>query len=429
MEDFGGPMPTAAMPDAIGPDRPVALWTRDAHSVWANSEALVRAGITAATGDPPGGVIDRDAAGTPSGTLQENAIRLVSQLLPPTLPAAWEEAIRRAQAELHALGITACHEASLDAELFEPYRAVAARGELTMRVEASLYWDDRGGDDELDGLIERRAAGTVGRLRMRGAKLFQDGVAESFTAAMLDSYRDAAGAPTGSHGLSLFEPERLSEVVARLDDAGFQVQVHAIGDRAVRETLDAFEHAAGANGRRDARHHIAHVQFVHPDDVGRFAGLGVVANVTPYWAVLSGYVENMTIPFVSDDAAASMYAFGRLARAGARLAIGSDWTVSTPDPMLQLEVAVNRRRPGYPLDKVLLAQERLELEAAIEAATLGSAFVNHLDDVTGSITVGKLADLVVLDRDLFDRGAGEIHEARVILTLVEGETVYAAPNS
>jgi predicted amidohydrolase YtcJ len=152
----------------------------------------------------------------------------------------------------------------------------------------------------------------------------------------------------------------------------------------------------------------------------------VVANVTPYWAVLSGYVEDLTIPFVSEAAAASMYPFGSLARAGARLAFGSDWTVSTPDPLLQLEVAVNRRRPGYPLDKVLSAPERLELEAAVEAATLGSAFVNHLDDVTGSITVGKLADIVVLDRDLFDRGAGEIHEARVILTLVEGETVYAA---
>jgi predicted amidohydrolase YtcJ len=404
----------------------VALWTRDGHSVWANSVALARAGITAATPDPPGGVIDRDAAGVPSGTLQENAIRLVEALLPPTPPGAWEEAVRRAQSQLHALGITACQEASLEPELFEPYRAVAERGELTMRMEASLYWSDLRGDEQLAELVERRAAGTVGRMRMRGAKLFQDGVAESFTAAMLDSYRGADGAPTGSHGLSLFEPERLRHVVSLLDGAGFQVQVHAIGDRAVRETLDALEHAAGTNGRRDARHHIVHVQFAHPDDVGRFAELGVVANVTPYWAVLSGYVEDLTIPFVSEAAAASMYPFGSLARAGARLAFGSDWTVSTPDPLLQLEVAVNRRRPGYPLDKVLSAPERLELEAAVEAATLGSAFVNHLDDVTGSITVGKLADLVVLDRDLFDRGAGEIHEARVILTLVEGETVYAA---
>jgi predicted amidohydrolase YtcJ len=211
-----------------------------------------------------------------------------------------------------------------------------------------------------------------------------------------------------------------------LDAHGFQVHIHAIGDRAVRECLDAFEHAQRTNGVRDARFHLAHVQFVHPADLPRFASLGVAANMTPYWAVLSGYVEDLTLPHISEQAAAGMYPLGSLHRAGARLAFGSDWTVSTPDPMLQLEVAVNRRRPGFPADRVLLSEERLDLETAVAAATLGSAWVNGLDDVTGSIEVGKLADLVVLDRDLFDRGAGEIHEARVTQTLVEGVTVFAA---
>jgi predicted amidohydrolase YtcJ len=180
------------------------------------------------------------------------------------------------------------------------------------------------------------------------------------------------------------------------------------------------------NGRRDARFHIAHVQFAHPDDLPRFASLGVVANVTPYWAVRSGYVEDLTLPHGSAEAGAGMYAFASIARAGGRLAFGSDWSVSTPDPLLQLEVAVNRRRPGYAEDRVLLPDERLDLDTALAAATLGSAYVNHLDDVTGSIEVGKLADLVVLDRDLHDRGAGEIHEARVQLTLAEGEAVFDA---
>ncbi len=425
MDDFGGPMPTAALLDSVVPDRPTMLWTRDGHSVWVNSAALAAAGITAATPDPAGGVIDRDTSGAPSGTLQENAIRLVERLVPPTPAADWEAGILRAQAELHELGITACQEASLDAALFGPYRAVAERGALTMRTEGNLWWDPERGDEQLEELLERRSHGTVGRLRIRGAKLFQDGVVESYTAAMLDPYRDA-GVATGTTGISLFEPERLRRVVEALDGHGFQVQIHAIGDRAVRECLDAFEHAQRANGVRDARFQLAHVEFVHPDDLPRFAALGVAANVTPYWAVLSGYVEDLTLPHISERAAAGMYPLGSLRRAGARLAFGSDWTVSTPDPLLQLEVAVNRRRPGYALDRVLLPDECLELETAVAAATLGSAWVNGLDDVTGSIEMGKLADLVVLDRDLFDRGAGEIHEARVALTLVEGETVYDA---
>jgi predicted amidohydrolase YtcJ len=425
MDDFGGPMPTAAFLDAIVPDRPVFLETRDGHTGWVNTAALAAAGITAATPDPAGGVIDRDAGGAPSGTLQESALRLVERLLPRVGPDAWERALLAAQAELHALGITACQEARLDAELYGPYRAVAERGELTMRMEANLWWDPERGDEQLEELLARRAEGAVGRLRVRGAKLYQDGVVESYTAAMLDPYRDA-GAATGTTGISLFDPERLRRAVALLDGHGFQVHIHAIGDRAVRECLDAFEHARGVNGERDARFHLAHVQFVHPDDLPRFAALGVAANMTPYWAVLSGYVEDLTLPHVSEQAAAGMYAHAALLRSGARLAFGSDWKVSTPDPLLQLEVAVDRRRPGYPADKVLLPDERLDLETAVAVATLGSAWVNGLDDVTGSVEVGKLADLVVLDRDLFDRGAGSIHEARVALTLVEGETVYDA---
>ena len=192
----------------------------------------------------------------------------------------------------------------------------------------------------------------------------------------------------------------------------------------MRESLDALEAAAARNGRRDARHHLAHVQFADPTDLPRFGALGVVANVTPYWAVLSGYVRDLTLPFVSAEAGASMYPFASILRAGGRLAFGSDWTVSTPDPLLQLEVAVTRRRPGQDGDEALLPNERLTLDEAITAATMGSAYVNHRDHDTGSIEPGKLADLVVLDRDLLDRGAGAIGEARVTTTLVEGDVVY-----
>lgn len=426
MDDFGGRMPTREFLDALVPDRPVALRTRDGHTLWSNSRALDLAGITAATSDPVGGVIDRDGTGAPSGTLQETAIRLVQELLPEPSQGEWEQAILDAQRTLHALGITACQEASLDESLFAPYRSVAERGELTMRTEGNLLWRDDAGDELIEELLERRARGTVGRLRLRGVKLFQDGVVESYTAAMLAPYRDADGAITERYGASLFEPERLERIVGLLDANGFQVHIHALGDRAVREALDALEAATALNGRRDARHHLAHVQFAAPADLPRFGELGVVANVTPYWAVLSGYVLDLTLPFVSPEAGASMYPFGSILRQGGRLAFGSDWSVSTPDPLLQLEVAVTRRRPGQDGDEPLLPRERLTLDEAIAAATMGSAYVNHRDHDTGSIEPGKLADLVVLDRDLHDRGAGAIGEARVVSTLVEGALVYDA---
>ena len=424
MDDFGGAMPTARFLDDLVPDRPVVLETRDGHTAWVNCRALELAGISASTADPAGGVIDRDGSGAPSGTLQETAMRLVDRLVPEPSAAEWERAILDAQATLHAFGITACQEASLDPSLFDPYRSVAERGTLTMRTEGNLLWSDDADDGLIEELLERRSRGTVGRLRIRGAKLFQDGVVESKTAAMLDAYRDDGGDLTGAFGASLFEPERLRRIVELLDRHRFQVHVHAIGDRAVRESLDAFDHAREANGGRDARHHLAHVQFVAAEDVPRFGDLGVTANVTPYWAVSSGYVRDLTLPFVSPEAAAMMYAFGSILRSGGRLAFGSDWTVSTPDPLLQLEVAVTRKRPGCDGDEPLLPGESLSLEESVFAATMGSAFVNHLDTVTGSLEPGKLADIVILDRDLFDRGAGSIGEARVATTLVEGDVVH-----
>ena len=428
MDDFGRAMPSAGFLDDLVPDRPVVLETRDAHTAWVNSRALELAGISAATPDPVGGVIDRSGDGAPSGTLQETAMRLVKRLLPEPSAADWERAIMDAQGTLHALGITACQEASLDETLFAPYRSLAQRGMLTMRTEGNLLWSEDADDDLIDELVERRARGTVGRLRVRGAKMFQDGVVESKTAAMLGAYRDDHGTVTEAFGASLFEPERLRRIVRLLDVNRFQVHIHAIGDRAVRESLDALESARDANGRRDARHHLAHVQFVAAEDVSRFGDLGVTANVTPYWAVSSGYVRDLTLPFVSPDAGAKMYAFRSILRSGGRLAFGSDWNVSTPDPLLQLEVAVTRRRPGRDGDEPLLLHEALSLGEAISAATMGSAFVNHLDAETGSLEPGKLADIVVLDRDLFDRGAGAIGEARVATTLVEGEVVYRVPS-
>ena len=254
---------------------------RDGHGAWVNSRALELAGVGAATRDPADGRIERDASGDPQGTLHEGAMFLVERLLPETTAEEWVEGIRLAQEELHALGITAWQDATVHPETLSAYRTLAERGELTMRTEGNLLWDRSRGEEQLDELVGLRAEGSLGRLRIRGAKIFQDGVAENYTASMLAPYLDRDGLLTDNRGISMHEPAQLARMVTLLDGAGFQVHIHAIGDRAVRESLDAIEAAQQANGRRDARHHLAHIQFVHADDWPRFRQLGVVANVSP----------------------------------------------------------------------------------------------------------------------------------------------------
>jgi predicted amidohydrolase YtcJ len=426
MDSFPGGTPLKEDLDALVPDRPVFLTNRDGHGAWANSRAFELAGVGRETPDPPDGRIERNAAGEPAGTLQEGAMELVERLVPETTPEEWEEAILRAQIHLHRLGITAWQDATVLPETLRAYRALAERGLLTARVEGNLLWTRDRGDGQLDDLLAMRERGRIGRLRLRGTKIFQDGVLENFTAAVLEPYLDGNGGATGKRGISMHEPDELAHMVTLLDRERFQVHVHALGDRAVRESLDAVEAATRANGRRDARHHLAHLQLVHPEDVPRFRDLGVVANCQPLWASVSGYVEELTLPFLTQATAKTMYPFGSLHRAGATLAFGSDWTVSTANPLPQLEVAVERVYPGENTEPLLPA-ERLDLPTAIAAFTVGSAYVNGLEQETGSLEAGKLADLVVLDRDLLAADAGPPSETRVLLTLVEGEPVFADP--
>ncbi|MDQ4008436.1 MAG: amidohydrolase family protein, partial [Actinomycetota bacterium] len=212
-----------------------------------------------------------------------------------------------------------------------------------------------------------------------------------------------------------------------LDAEGFQVHVHAIGDRAVRETLDAFEGALAANGHRDHRHHMAHLQVVHPDDVARFGALHVAANMQPLWATYEPQMVDLTIPVLGEERAGWQYPFAGLARTGATLAAGSDWPVSSPDPMAGTHVAVNRRTPasvGAPEDRAFLPDQALDLETALTAYTRGSAYLNHLDD-GGRIEPGAVADLAVLDRNPFDAPAEEIGDAQVVATYVDGEQVFS----
>ncbi|GLY85825.1 amidohydrolase [Actinoallomurus iriomotensis] len=429
LETFPGGTPTRTELDALVPDRPVHLANRDHHGAWVNTRALELAGITAATPDPVDGRIEREAGGGPSGMLQEGAMRLVGDLVPAPTAEEELEALLRAQALLHSYGITAWQDAivganPVTADGAPAYLAAVRDGSLTARVVGALWWDRARGAEQIPELVERRERLTGGRLRATSVKIMQDGIAENHTAAMLGPYLTACGHASDNAGISFVDPEALRAYVTALDATGFQVHFHALGDRAVREALDAVEAARRANGWTDTRPHLAHLQVVHPDDVPRFRALGAAANLQPLWAVHEPQMDELTIPFLGAERAARQYPFGDLLRAGATLVAGSDWPVSSPDPIQGMHVAVNRRLPGAAAPAFLPGQ-RLDLGTALAAYTAGGAYANHLDD-TGTIAPGMLADLVVLDRDPFAGPPEEIAATRVLRTYVGGERVYAA---
>jgi predicted amidohydrolase YtcJ len=426
MDDFPGGVPSRADLDRVSPDRPVFLTSRDGHSAWVNTKALELAGITARTPDPVDGRFDREPDGTPSGGVQEGAQNLIEQFLPDTSAAELEAALGLAQTFLHSLGITTWQDAIITPDTEErAYLALAGRGDLTAKVVGAMWWERDRGVEQIDELVDRRSANAVGRYRPTSVKLMMDGVLENFTGTMLDSYLGDDGRPTGNRGISMIDPAVLAAALPRLDALGFQPHFHAIGDRATREALDAVQAARRANGPSDTRPHISHIQVIHPDDIPRFRELDVVANAQPYWAVHEDQMDHLTIPFLGPERATWQYPYRSLLDAGAVLAMGSDWSVSTPDPLAEMEGAVNRiadyhrgERPPF------LPDQRIGLMDALAAFTTGTAYVNHQEHDTGSIESGKAADLAVLDRDLFDRVAGEIGEARCIATFVDGVAVY-----
>ena len=437
MSAFPGGTPTAAALDAVVPDRPAFFPNRDGHGAWVNSAALRRAGIDRTIPDPADGRIERDADGNPSGTLHEGAMGLVNRHLPEEPLERLTEALLVGQRYLHSFGITAWQDAIVGSygDAGDPapaYLRAAADGTLTARVVGAIWWDRTQGLEQIPSILERRERYRGGRFAATSVKVMQDGVAENFTASMLEPYCDGHGHFTDNSGISFVDPAVLNEAVPILDAEGFQVHFHAIGDRAVRECLDAVEHAIARNGHGDNRHHIAHIQVVHPEDVARFRRLGVAANMQSLWAALEPQMVDLTLPFLGEPRSAWQYPFGDLLRAGAVLAAGSDWSVSTPDPLAAIHVAVNRiAAPGHEEGdyEAFLPEQAIDLATSLTAYTAGSAWVNHLDDTTGTIAVGKFADLAVLDRDPFDAPADEIGATRVLQTYVEGDRVYAAPDA
>ena len=413
-------LPSATALDRIVSDRPVFLYNRDGHAAWLNSKALELAGINAGTPDPFDGRVERLPDGSPQGTLHEGAMGLAEAILPQPDPTDLERALLEGQQYLLALGITGWQDADVQPPQDAAYLSIAQQGKLVASVVGALWWDRNRGSEQIEELVGRRTL--MGpRYRPTSVKLMLDGVAENFTASMLEPYGDGTGTSTGNAGIDFIEPAKLREIVTVLDRLGFQCHFHAIGDRAVRNALDAVESARSTNGDVGLMHHIAHIQFVHDDDIERFRTLRVAANAQAYWACHDPQMDELTLPFLDDSQARRLYPFGRLLRSGAQLVMGSDWYVSTPNPMLQAEVAVTRRPPGDSDTAPLLPGDSLTLAEALAAFTLGSARINRVEDRVGSIEPGKDADLVIFDRDPFRDPP--IGEAKVVSTLVQGKVV------
>ena len=434
MEWFERGTPSRQQLDQVTGGRPAFLVNRDGHGGWVNSRALELTGFDANTPDPPDGRFEREPDGSLQGTVHEGAADLVGAFVPKPTFDDRLAGLMLAQRHLHQRGITAWQDAIVGPYLgsqdpLPVYLEAARQGTLTARVRGALWWDRARGADQIDDILGRREASVPAhKFSARTVKIMQDGVAENFTAGMLEPYLDSCGCQTSGSGLSHVDGDELRSHVTALDALGFQVHFHAIGDRAVRECLDAVTAARAANAGGDHRHHIAHLQVVHPDDVPRFAHLEVTANMQALWAAHEPQMDELTIPFLGPERSQRQYLFGDLLRSGARLAAGSDWAVSSANPLRAIHVAVNRSLPGTTGEQAepFLPDQRLHPAEAFAAYTAGSAFVNHLDDVSGSVDPGKFADLVVLDRDPLTGPPGEIGLTTVLATYVEGDPVYRA---
>lgn len=407
--------------DAVVFDRPVFLSAADGHSAWVNSRALEMAGVTAKTADPKNGRIERrEGTGEPSGTLREAAASLVGRLIPDPTAEQYLSGLRGGLALANRFGITSIIEASADDKLLEAYANLDRSGDLTLRVLASIYVDPEKGVAQIGDLVQKREQYQGHYLKATAAKIFIDGVIESHTAALLEPYLDRPD----DRGEPILEAEEFNRLAVALDKAGFQIHVHAIGDRGIRMTLDAMEQAGKSNGPRDARHHICHLELIDPADIPRFQALGVVANFQALWAYADPYITQLTEPILGPERSSRLYPIGSVVRSGGLYAGGSDWSVSSLNPLDAIQVAVTRRGPDAPAGPAWLADELIDLPTAIIAYTTNGAFLSFEEKMRGTIETGKAADLIVLDRNLFKIPAQKIHEAKVVLTLLEGKVVY-----
>ncbi|WP_375389522.1 amidohydrolase [uncultured Amnibacterium sp.] len=437
MADFERGLPRADALERVVPGRKVYLINADHHGAWVSPAALAAAGLHAGSADPADGHIDRDPDGAPSGTLQEGAMELLADLLPVPTDEQSVAALVEAQRYLTGFGVTGWQDAIIGAysgvkDPTDAYLAAVGTGRLSVLVTGAL-WLERGfAQGDVDGVVAALVAArdrigdrrgpSGGRFRATSIKVMLDGVPESRTAALKQPYLDADGVPTDVLGPTHFAPQVLDAVAPALARAGFQLHIHAIGDRAVAEAVHAIGLANAAADGAPLRHHLAHLQQVDLADLPALAATGATANVQALWACRSDQMVQLNLPLVGAARFEQQYAFASMAAAGVPLAMGSDWPVSTPDPWQAIATAVTRREPGS--DRPALGEgEALTLEQALAAYTAGSARVAHHDEA-GVLEVGRRADVAVADRDPFALAQEELATVRTAVTVSAGRVVH-----
>jgi predicted amidohydrolase YtcJ len=400
--------PSKAILDQIVPDKPVYLSAADGHSAWVNSKAIEIAGISKDTPDPMDGRIERDkATGEATGTFRESAAELIAKHIPETTAEEYSRGLLEAQA-------------SADQKLLDTYAEAEKSGKMTLRVLASQYVDPAKDTGQIPDLISRREKYRFGRLRADTAKIFIDGVIESGTAALLEPYLNRPGFT----GLPTMGQETFNRLAIALDDAGFQIHIHAIGDRGIRMSLDALEAAQKANGVKDLRHHICHLELIDPADIPRFKTLGVFANFQALWAYPDPYITELTLPILGPERSRWLYPIGSVVQSGGIVAGGSDWSVSSMNPLEAIQVAITRRGLEETSEEPWIPEELVDLDTMLAAYTIKGAYLSHEEALRGSVEKGKLADLIVLDRDLFQIPKDKVHEAKVVLTMLDGKIIH-----
>jgi predicted amidohydrolase YtcJ len=428
-------VPDKKVLDAVVPNRPVAFTNVGGHGIWVNSKALEVAGITRDTQDPPNGRIDRDKKGEPIGSFQEAAVELIVKKLPPPSDKAREQALGYARDYFNSNGVVGWHDALVPISGDEPgqaippgvpqtYAAMAKNGTLKGHVRLALAWDKKRGVEQVPDLIAAAEKLAAAGVPARSVKFLLDGVPAQRTAALIEPYSDMPGFKGDLH----IDPAVLKDAVTRLDAADFQIHIHAIGDQAVRTALDSFAAAREKNGAKDHRHLLSHVNLISKDDLPRFKDLGVVVIFQPLWACMDDYMV-LVRDRVGPARMEHMYPVRSLLNAGGRVAYGSDWPVASANPLEGIEVALTRLAPGSTDGELLAPEERVTLQQAIESYTIDSAYAMHLEDRSGSLVVGKSADLVVLDHDLFKIPANQIARTKVLLTMFAGAAVHGDLNA
>jgi hypothetical protein len=421
---FPSANPHKSFLDSISEEVPIFLSASDGHNALVNSRALELAKITSLTPNPEGAIIEKDPiTGEPSGTLREPAASsLVSNLIPPDSDELQEKGLIYAQNLAHQYGITSMVAASEGAKELTSFKRVADRGDLNLRLIACI---DLGvtnfahSRDEFESIFNNRGIYRHERMRVDCIKIFIDGVLEGQTGAVLDPYIG-----TNNTGILYLSQEELNATVSKFDSQGIQVMTHAIGDKAVRSILDAYEYAIENNGERDNRHHISHLQLIHKKDIPRFGALNVIANFQAAWALPDEWITLVNLPEVGLDRVNRMYPIRSVHDAGGMVAGGSDWAVSTMNPLVAIETAIRRSDPDDEIDGTLNEDEKMDLTEMLKAYTINGAYLMHQDHLTGSIEIGKYADLIILEENLFEIPHEKIGEVKVIQTLLEGETVF-----